>query len=331
MNLWIDSDGGVDDALALACALSSPDASVSGISTVFGNVAPIKAARNAALVQSFFPKPHADIFAGADAPLQGNWQHARAVHGSDGLGGASAERIAGRILPKPVGVCPIKTAGQITAFARDSHAAPASGKERHLICLGPLTNLARACQQDLAALQSLTSITIMGGALSIPPPRKGGAEFNFGSDIEATKTVLSAGLPLTIIPLDVCRKVVLRKARLAKIARACATPLTHFMQRAHNHYMDVYKAREGIEGCYPHDALSVAAVLQPDMFKRETSRITLDESGVFAGLINIDEAGFAVQLATDIDQRLALDWIELCLMTAPNNEDTAFIKPHTNP
>ena len=311
MQVWIDTDGGVDDALALACAYSTPGLTLAGISTVFGNVAPLKAARNAALIQSFYPEPHIDIYAGADAPLEGDWHHARAVHGEDGLGGAVAERIAGRYLPKPVGICPFKTAERIARFAREN------GAQGHLVCFGPVTNLARACAVDPGALQSLASITLMGGTMTIPPPRRGGFEFNFGSDMEAIRAVLEAKLPLTILPLDVCRKVVLRKARLARIARQCNTPLNHFMQRAHNHYMDAYKAREGIEGCYPHDALALAALLKPQIFKRDTCRIRLDESGEFSGLLKRDETGFVVHLVTDIDQRLALNWIEVCLLMSP--------------
>jgi inosine-uridine nucleoside N-ribohydrolase len=307
MKVWIDTDGGVDDALALACAFASPRIELAGISTVFGNVAPRKAARNAALVQSFFEPPHVAISVGAVAPLVGNWRDARVIHGEDGIGGASADHLlgyeAGHVQEDGPEIC----ARRIAGFAR------MAGADDAIICIGPLTNLAIALRHYPDAFDGLDRIICMGGALSIPPSRRGTVEFNFGSDLEAVRGVMAAAPRLTVIPLDTCRRVVLRRARLAAIAERTAAPLTRFLQRAHTHYMDAYLASDGIDGCYPHDALAIAALAGPDLFSFQTLGLELSDDPAFPGLLRQSAQGRPVQIATGVDPRAALDWIEACI------------------
>lgn len=307
MKVWIDTDGGVDDALALACGFAAPGIELAGISTVFGNVAPRKAARNAALVQSFFEPPHVGISVGAVAPLIGSWRDAQVIHGEDGIGGASAGHVlgyeAGHVHEDGPEIC----ARRIAAFARKA------GAEDAIICIGPLTNLALALRLYPDAFDALDRIICMGGALSIPPSRRGTVEFNFGSDLEAVRGVLAAAPRLTVIPLDTCRRVVLRRARLAAIVERTGAPLPRFLQRAHNHYMDSYRASDGIDGCYPHDALAIAALVEPALFSFQTLGLELSDDATFPGLLRETGQGRPVQIATGIDQRAALDWIEACI------------------
>jgi purine nucleosidase len=310
LQIWIDTDGGVDDALGLVCALTCPAAEISGISTVYGNVTPRKAARNAALMQSMLTQDPIPVYPGASAPMVGNWKHARHIHGDDGLGGAAELH--------PVGtfdeiVQSVDASDSIDAMAGfcDRHAG-----QGHVIAFGPLTNLALALDRHFASLSRIGSVTVMGGVFDIPPARRGGSEFNFSSDMEAVRRLLASGLPLTLIPLDVCRKAVLRRNRLERIAISHGGKLTRFLARAHTHYMDGYKAREGIDGCYPHDAMTVAAVVRPDLFTFETMTPCLDASGIFPGLLGRTGGACSVRVAIDIDQRQALDWIETQLMAA---------------
>ncbi|WP_417484545.1 nucleoside hydrolase [Maricaulis salignorans] len=307
MKVWIDTDGGIDDALALACAFAAPRLELAGISTVFGNVAPRKAARNAALVQSFFEPPHVGISVGATAPLTGHWRDARIIHGEDGLGGASSGHVLGYEIGHVHEDGPEICARHIAGFARRT------GADGALVCLGPLTNLAIALRREPDAFAGLGQIVCMGGALSIPRSRRGTVEFNFGSDLEAVRGVLAAAPRLTVIPLDTCRQVVLRRARLAVIAERSGSPLTHFLQRAHNHYMDHYRASDGIDGCYPHDTLAIAAVAAPGMFRFQTLALELSDDASFPGLLRESGQGRSVQIATRVDQRAALDWIEACI------------------
>ena len=308
MKVWIDTDGGVDDALALACAYADPAIELAGITTVFGNVAPRKAARNAALVQSFFDPPHVSISVGAVAPLVGSWRDARIIHGEDGLGGASSGHLLGYEAGHVQEDGPEASAARLAGFAREAGAGGA------IICLGPVTNLAIALRHHPDAFAALGQVVCMGGVFTIPVSRRHTAgEFNFGSDLEAVRGLLAAAPNLTIVPLDTCRKVVLRRARLARIAGTSEAPLARFLQRAHNHYMNAYRASDGIDGCFPHDALAVAALAHPGIFRFETRSLELDSSSGFAGLLRTGGQGRPVRVAVDTDQRAALDWIEACI------------------
>jgi inosine-uridine nucleoside N-ribohydrolase len=309
LQVWIDTDGGVDDALGLVCALAGADVSVGGISTVYGNVTPRKAARNAALIQSMMTRDQiVPVYPGAASPIIGTWRHARHIHGEDGLGG-EAER-------HPVG-----TFGKIVQTADPSNSVDAIGRfcDQHagsanLIGFGPLTNFAHALDRRPACLARIGSLTVMGGVFDVPPARRGGSEFNFSSDMEAVRRLLATDLPLTVIPLDVCRQVILRRHRLDQIACHHGGSLTRLLARSHMHYMDGYRAREGIDGCYPHDALTIASIMRPDFFRFEMMTPSLDWTGVFPGLMRAQGGRRPVRIATAIDPRRALDWIEAQLM-----------------
>lgn len=305
--IWIDTDGGVDDALALACAYRVPSICVAGISTVFGNVAPRKAARNAALVQALVGGEACPVLCGADAPLQGRWQHARSIHGEDGVGGAS---VLHRLDYEDRVVEACGPAGVAEAMARFARHTGAGGT---IVCIGPLSNLAQALVRDADAFLSLGSIVVMGGALSVPRARRGGFEFNFGSDLEAARLVLEKAPRLKIITLNLCREVVLRRYRLQQMTENAPDRLNAFLRRAHQHYMDAYKASEGIDGCYPHDALALAAAVKPDLVELETRRVALSETGEFPGLLVANEQARPVQLGVGLHHRKALDWIADCL------------------
>lgn len=311
LKLWIDTDGGVDDALALACALASPEIELAGVSAVYGNVSPRKAARNAALVQSFFPEHRrAPVRVGADRPMQGDWRHARAVHGEDGLGGATAGHELGFEAGLVLEGKPEEAAAAMAEFAR------MAGPEGRMLAIGPLTHLALALHDHPRSFDGLGGIMAMGGALSVPAPRRGRSEFNFSSDAEAVHGVFALAGRLSLMPLNVCRQVVLRRARLRRIAETAPAPLTHFLARAHAHYMDAYRAREGVDGCYPHDALALAGLAAPQLFRFETLRAAPDFEGAFPGLLSLGPAGRPVRIATGVDMPGALDWIESSLRAA---------------
>lgn len=302
--IWIDSDGGVDDALALMCAIRDPRLELAGVSTVFGNVAPRKAARNIALVQSLASEARVPVLTGCAQPLEGSWRHARQIHGEDGLGGASA----GQALGYEAGV----VSDEGVEAALDAIAGFARGGGT-LIALGPLTNLARALSRSSDTLDGLSEIIVMGGSLSVPWVRRGGLEFNTGSDLEAARGVLAMAPRLTLVPLDTCRRVVLRRARLAQMVRGLPERAARFLLRAHEHYMNAYKASDGIEGCYPHDALAVMAAAAPQVFRFETRNLDFDPGGRFPGLLQASPARRPVRIATGVDQRAALNAIAASL------------------
>ena len=79
-----------------------------------------------------------------------------------------------------------------------------------LIALGPLTNIAAAITRDPATMRRVSSLVVMGGSLYAGGNVTPYAEFNFYVDPESADAVLAAGLPLTLVPLDVTHQLVVR-------------------------------------------------------------------------------------------------------------------------
>jgi inosine-uridine nucleoside N-ribohydrolase len=186
-NVIIDTDPGVDDAMALLLALRSPVLNVLGITTVAGNLVLSKTTRNALVVVEISGR-RVPVYPGASQPLMEPLDTAEHAHGMDGLGDIG--------LPDPLG------------RAEDEHAvdfivrtAMASAEPLHLITLGPLTNVALALCREPRLQERVQSLTMMAGSWSggnLTPV----AEFNAGADPEATAIVLRSRIPKTMVALD---------------------------------------------------------------------------------------------------------------------------------
>ncbi len=196
--LIIDTDPGIDDALALAMAFNAPGFFVPLITTVAGNTTLDQATRNAALLLPLFGAGHDTVLAtGASKPLRRKRVTAEDFHGPDGLGGARD------MLEKAF--TPVKA--RRGAVSRLVAAAREYGRDLTLVALRPLTNIALAARKDPAAMRGIGRLVIMGGALRVPGNTTPAAEFNFFADPHAAAEVFGAGLPTTLVPLDVTEQV----------------------------------------------------------------------------------------------------------------------------
>jgi len=201
----LDVDTGVDDALALMLAFRSPELDVRGILTVSGNVHVSQATANTLAILDLLDAPPIPVAAGAAAPLARPGITAGDVHGSDGLGGA-----AGCFPPSRRTVAVDAVGFLLDAIGRQP-------EELTLIATAPLTNLALAIERDAPTVRKLRALFVMGGAVRVPGNLGPVSEFNFAVDPEAAAIVLGAGLPVTLIPLDVTERVVLTRARLDEV------------------------------------------------------------------------------------------------------------------
>jgi len=126
--------------------------------------------------------------AGTERPIRA-LEHAQHVHGHDGLGGISA--------PEPANVDIVRY-DQLYADLIQEYEA-----ELAVVAIGPLTNLAAMLASKPDLMRRVGKIVIMGGAVWKPGNVTPHAEFNFYRDPVAAAEVLSSGLPVTIVPLDV--------------------------------------------------------------------------------------------------------------------------------
>ena len=191
--LLIDTDPGVDDAVAILMALASPDVETVGLTTVGGNVPLARSTRNALALLQAAGRRDIPVAKGAARPLRGKYAYAPQFHGPGGLSSR---------LPEPTTEPVAQGAVQ---FLYDQLTREPG--EAVLVALGPLTNVARLLWERPFALEQAKNIVVMGGAVDTPGNVTPRAEFNFYSDPVAAEIILSSRLPVTVVDLAACRQV----------------------------------------------------------------------------------------------------------------------------
>jgi purine nucleosidase/pyrimidine-specific ribonucleoside hydrolase len=323
-HLLIDSDPGIDDALAILLALRSADAHVEAVTTVAGNVAVDRATANARRILAVgAPDPPPRLAAGAPAPLKRALVTAGHVHGQDGLG--NLERFVepdGRPrYPEPAHALEMRSGPEVILDTADRWRGDLT-----IVALGPLTNLALALQQDPRRLARAGRIVVMGGAIAVPGNVTPGAEFNFYVDPEAAAAVLDAGLPVELVPLDVTRRVVLAQAALTARLRRCSDRVARFILDFTLHGFAFGDEREG-GGIVLHDPLAMAVALDPSLVTFEPACVEVEcEGRLTRGLTLTDRREIpshrkrapTCRVAVDVDAERVLEVVleRLCPVSA---------------
>lgn len=249
----IDTDPGQDDAVAILLALASPELDLLGISCVAGNVPLALTAKNARIVCELAGRPQTRVFAGCDRPIARPLVTAEHVHGKTGLDGID--------LPDPT--MPLQDQHSVDFIIETLRTEDAGTVT--LCPIGPLTNIATAMKRAPDIIPRIQEIVLMGGAYfevgNITPT----AEFNIYVDPEAAKIVFGAGVPLTLMPLDVTHKALTTRARVeafralpGRVGPAVAS-WTDFFERYD-------KEKYGSEGAPLHDPCTIAYLLKPELF-----------------------------------------------------------------
>lgn len=268
----IDTDPGIDDALALVLALRSRELRVELVTTVAGNVGLRAATDNARrLLALLEPGEPPRLVAGASRPLRGRLTTATEVHGDDGLAGLSRVRDAGGRLLFPASRGPLPAredaADVIVAKAREH------GDTLTIVALGPLTNLARAIDADASAMRGVGRLIVMGGAVEAPGNVTAAAEFNFHVDPEAADRVLTSGMRITLVGLDVTRQVRLRWPVVRDALRDNESPLAVAIR----HVMRPVDSNDG--GRPLHDPLAMALAVDATLVRTRALPVRVETKG----------------------------------------------------
>lgn len=265
--LLIDTDPGIDDALALLFAWSSPEIRVDAITTVAGNVPLAAASTNVLrLLALRRPTPRPVVASGAASPLARALTTATRYHGQDGLGD----------LPDWPAVEPLGDSPDAVSVILD--AARRHGRELTIVALGPLTNLALALKADAAAFERVGRVVAMGGAVDVPGNVTPTAEFNMNVDPEAAHRVLAAGLPLDLVPLDATRQAVLPRAGMRATLARSSGPLAARIQAFSERGFRIAHS-DGADGMALHDPLALAVAIDPSLVKWEVVRLAVGADG----------------------------------------------------
>jgi len=249
----IDTDPGVDDAMAILMALASPELDVLALTTVFGNAATDRTTRNALAILETVDRADIPVAAGATDPIAVPFKGAVPfVHGENGLGGTR----------------PIAPTNEITeASAAETLYTLAAERpgEVTLLALGPLTNLAVALETHPDLVELVDEVVVMGGNALAPGNATPVAEANINNDPEAADLVFGAGWPITMVGLDVTHQVNLPGAVIDTITSA-PNPGARLLAEAIPLYRAFFEATNDIDGIYVHDPSTVAYLLEPDIF-----------------------------------------------------------------
>jgi inosine-uridine nucleoside N-ribohydrolase len=275
----VDTDGGVDDALALIMALNSPQLDLKAITVLAGNIDVDQAANNVLRVLSIVQPNTLPIVAkGCEKPLVKPPFNAAGIHGADGLGELDKFKEADGTPRYPKLTIEASTENAIDVILK---AAQEYGNSLNIVALGPLTNLATAIQKDAATMQKIGRIIIMGGAVTVPGNITAAAEFNFFVDPDAAQIVMESGIALTLVGLDVAMKAPLPRQIVEDNLQRRPSKVTQFIADCTGIYMAFYRDNEGFYGCYLHDPLAMAVAINPSLVKTELLYMMVETQGRF--------------------------------------------------
>lgn len=273
MKLILDTDPGVDDAMAFFYAHASPELDLIALTTVFGNVTTVDATRNA-LWMTAFSGSQAKVYKGAARPLQ-ILPHPPSdyVHGKHGFGDFDIGKFEGQAEPEAA-------ADFLVRAARE---APG---EITLCAVGPLTNVALAIQKDPDFISNLAQLVVMGGSLDAGGNVGPYAEANFWNDPHAANIVVNAPGEgkIVIVGLDVTGTIEFTAADFD--ALAAASPLSgDFLRQIGQFYMNFYKSKTGRMSCHMHDPTAVIACVKPQFLDMQAVALHVVLEGEKIGML----------------------------------------------
>ena len=288
----IDCDPGIDDLVALTLALFDPRLEVVAVTAVAGNVPAEKATLNVqAIVERLDPPRYPRL--GAATPVEdAPYVDARHLHGPDGLGGAGlAVSQLARQHPSEKLICD------------EIHAAPG---EVTIVCLGPLTNLARALVRDPSIADDIGRIIIVGGSVKGIGNVTPCAEFNIYSDPASARAVFRSPTTKTLIPLDVTDQVVWTLDLLEKLPEE-STRAGKLLRGTLPYLFRSFRQHLGLESVMLHDAVGIVALLHPELFRTEELSGDVETGGELTTGTTIFDRRPNASHRTDMEVALEID------------------------
>jgi inosine-uridine nucleoside N-ribohydrolase len=285
-----DVDTGIDDAMALALAMRSPELTLLAVSTLAGNVGVARTTANTLNVLDYLGAIDVPVHRGASHALSRPHHDAAHHHGETGLGVA--------ILPESA-----RSATSVRGPAAIIREATARPGELTLVCTGPLTNLAIALNvaQELPAL--LRRVVVMGGAFTVEGNVTPFAEYNIFADPEAARQVFDTLFPeMIVVGLDVTRQVALSRAAWERADGAAATGTpARLVAEVCRQAFD-----RGESEMFLHDPLAAAVAFDPSLVQCALRSIDVDCGEAERGRTRLIGAG-TIQVALGVDAARFLD------------------------
>jgi len=261
----IDTDPGVDDAMAILLALNSPELRIEALTVVAGNVETAQGLENALKIVSLANRCDVAVAGGAQHPLNQKLITAQFWHGKNGLAGVEL----------PASKCKADSRFGPDLIIEMVHKYP---HELTLIPVGPLTNIALAVSKDPSIASLVRDIVIMGGSVS-GGNVNGAAEANIYNDPEAAQIVFNAGWMVTMIGSDVGERTLMTRKYLTEL-QASHGPQSDFVAKLADFYL-TRSEKSGYSGAAMYDPLAVGAVIDPTLVTLKDMHVDVETKGEF--------------------------------------------------
>jgi pyrimidine-specific ribonucleoside hydrolase len=299
--LVIDTDPGIDDALAILLALASPEVDLRLVTTVHGNVELARTTDNAQRVLHLAGRADVPVAAGArDSLVYRQPERAGHVHGETGLGGVELPPSPAAVDPRPA----------VVAMADVLLAAEAPVT---VAAIGPWTNVALLLATYPEAAERIGRLVLMGGSAARGGNVTAAAEFNVWADPEAAQRVLGAGVPTVLVGLDVTLPTVLDVDGIARFA--AAGPVGATAAAILEQYVDHARTSYGTTGVVLHDALALTEAIAPGTLGTVRRDVVVDTTlGAGRGQTLVDrrsvaDSPTAVEVAETVDSDAAVEFL----------------------
>ncbi|KAL5070762.1 hypothetical protein RYX36_021649 [Vicia faba] len=268
----IDTDPGIDDAMAIFLALRSPEIQVIGLTTIYGNVYTTLATRNALHLLEVAGRTDIPVAEGSHVTLTKGTKLRIAdfVHGADGLGNQN--------FPPPNGKPIEESAAEFLV-----NQAKANPGKVTVVALGPLTNIALAIQMDPEFAKNIGQIVLLGGSFAVNGNVNPAAEANIFGDPDAADVVFTSGADILAVGINVTHQVVLSGSDREKLASSkgkFAQYLTGILEVYFSYHCDAYNTN----GVYLHDPTALLAAVDPSLVTCTEGAVRVQTSGITRGL-----------------------------------------------
>lgn len=268
----IDTDPGIDDAMAIFVALQSPEVEVIGLTTIYGNVYTTLATRNALHLLEVAGRTDIPVAEGSHVTITKGikLRIADFVHGADGLGNQN--------FPPPKG----KPIEQSAAAFLVEQANLYPGKVT-VVALGPLTNIALATQLEPAFAKNIGQIVLLGGAFAVNGNVNPAAEANIFGDPDAADMVFTSGADILGVGINVTHQVVLTDADREKLARSNGK-FAQYLCKILDVYFSYHRDAYSTKGVYLHDPTALLAAVNPSLITYTEGVVRVQTNGITRGL-----------------------------------------------
>ncbi len=259
--LIIDSDPGLDDALAIGLAAASPEINLLAVTTVGGNADVTRCTENALRLLHAYGRDDVPVAEGAAGALLGSIVRATEVHGESGIGTTVLDPSPNRALPE----------GAVALMARLIEASP---EPVAIAPIGPLTNVALLLRLYPHLIGRIAHVCLMGGSIG-EGNTTASAEFNIVADPEAADVVFRSGVPITMIGLDVTHQALLDR-RAAQRLRDLGTVSGRIAAELTDYALDRNLEWSGATTTAIHDAVAIAHLMVPDLVAVARYHVVVD-------------------------------------------------------